>query len=286
MPSAKRPCHPPALSAAEDEHAAALVDGSVDGVEMASWGSLYNGINPYSLLDWYRYLNCGYMTAAVGGTDKMSATTAVGTVRTYARIRPDEEFTYDSWKTAVRRAETFVTFGPLVELAVDGSPAGTRMRMGAGGGSLDVTWRAESVTVPMSRVDLIVNGEVRESRSVARWEGEGAFRVKCERSSWIALLVRGHYADKPEMIAAHTSPVMVEVAGTPFMSAADAATILEQIEGALAYIDTVGTRAETKRYREMRLVLTSAHRSLHNRLHSEGRFHAHTPADDHEEHHG
>jgi len=28
---------------------------------------------PYSLSDWYRYLNCGYLVAAVGGTDKMSA---------------------------------------------------------------------------------------------------------------------------------------------------------------------------------------------------------------------
>ena len=28
----------------------------------------------------------------------------------------------------------------------------------------------------------------------------------------MALLVRGHYRDRPEMIAAHSSPVMVEVA--------------------------------------------------------------------------
>ena len=58
----------------------------VDAVEMTSWGDLYAGIDPYSLSDWYRYLNCGYRVAAVGGTDKMTATTAVGTVRTYARI--------------------------------------------------------------------------------------------------------------------------------------------------------------------------------------------------------
>ena len=55
------------------EHAASIVSGNVDAFEMTSWENLYGGIDPYSLSDWYRYLNCGYLVAAVGGTDKMSA---------------------------------------------------------------------------------------------------------------------------------------------------------------------------------------------------------------------
>lgn len=69
------------------------------------------------------------------------------------------------------------------------------------------------------------------------------------------------------------------------LAAADAITILEQIEGSLAYLDTVGTRAEEVAYKRMRLVLTSAHRSLHNRMHQLGHYHGHTPATDHSEHH-
>jgi hypothetical protein len=97
--------------------------------------------------------------------------------------------------------------------------------------------------------------------------------------------VRGHYADRPEIIAAHSSPVMVEVEGSQFLAAADAVTILEQIEGALAYLDTVGTRKSDAARKRMRLVLTSAHRDLHNRLHQAGHFHQHTPVDDHPAHH-
>ena len=97
-------------------------------------------------------------------------------------------------------------------------------------------------------------------------------------------MVRGHYPEKPEIIVAHSSPVMVKVSGTEFMAAADAITILEQIEGALAYIDTIGTRAEDAIYKRMRLVLTSAHRELHNRLHQDGHFHHHTVTNDHPEH--
>ena len=68
------------------------------------------------------------------------------------------------------------------------------------------------------------------------------------------------------------------------LAAADAVTILEQIEGALVYLDTVGTRAEDKAYKRMRLVLTSAHRALHNRMHERGYYHGHTPATNHAEH--
>jgi hypothetical protein len=267
------------------EHAASIISGDVDALEMTSWGHLYNGINPYSLSDWYRYLNCGYLVAAVGGTDKMSASMAVGTVRTYARIDQNEPFTYETWMEAVRRAETFVTYGPLLEFAVDGHPMGSRIEISANGGTVDVTWQIASVTIPMSRVELIVNGEIRESLEVPSWEQSGHWSVKVDKSSWLALLVRGHYADRPEIVAAHSSPVMVNVEGSPMLAAADAVTILEQIEGALAYLDTVGTRAEDVAYKRMRLVLTSAHRSLHNRMHQLGYYHDHTLVEDHPEHH-
>lgn len=267
------------------ETAATLITGSADAVEMTSWGNLYGGISPYSLVDWYRYLNNGYLVAAVGGTDKMSASTAVGTVRTYAQIEPGREFTYEAWKQAVRAGRTFATYGPLLEFAVDGRGPGSRIAMDRTGGTVDVEWTVATVTVPLSRVELVVNGEIRESQSVAPDSAHGHWSVKLDASSWLALLVRGHYPDKPEIIAAHSSPVMVDIKGSPFLAAADAVTILEQIEGVLAYLDTIGTRAEDAAMKRMRLLLTSAHRSLHNRLHEAGQYHAHTPVEDHPEHH-
>jgi len=266
------------------EHAAAVLGGDVDGVEMTSWHDLYSGINPYSLSDWYRYLNNGHFVAAVGGTDKMAATTAVGAVRTYAKLPKNRPFDYEAWKDAVRSGHTFVTYGPLMEFSVEGQPAGSRIKMSRTGGTVDVEWEVASVTVPMSRVDLVVNGEVRESRRVDPREDKGHWSLKVGRSSWIALLVRGHYTDRPEIITAHSSPVMVEVDGSPFFAAADALTILEQIEGALVYLDVLGTRAETEIYKRMRMVLTSAYRDLHNKLHQQGHMHDHTPVTDHAGH--
>ena len=68
------------------------------------------------------------------------------------------------------------------------------------------------------------------------------------------------------------------MASSPLLAGADGVTILEQIEGALAYLDTVGTRAEEVSYKRMRLVLTAAHRTLHNRLHHAGVLHEHGTA--------
>jgi len=262
------------------EGAAGIISGEVDAIEMTSWENLYGGIDPYSLSDWYRYLNCGYLVPAVGGTDKMAAVTAVGTVRTYARIDPQNEFNYETWKETVRRCETFVTYGPLLDFQVDGHPMGSRIELSRQGGTLDVTWQVASVTIPISRVELVVNGEIRESQAAPPDESRGHWSVRVDKSSWLALLVRGHYPDKPEIIAAHSTPVMVIVEGSSLLAAADAVTILDQIEGSLVYLDTVGTRAEDRAYKRMRLELESAHRLLHNRMHQQGHYHAHLGAGD------
>ena len=63
-----------------------------------------------------------------------------------------------SWMAAVRRAETFVTYGPLLEFTVGGLTMGQRTKLSASGGTLDVTWKVASAIVPMTRVELVVNG--------------------------------------------------------------------------------------------------------------------------------
>ena len=217
----------------------------------------------------------------------MSADVAIGMARTYAHIGTEMELTYQAWMDSIRKANTFVTCGPLMEFSVEGKPPGSRIKMSSRGGTVNVSWKVASMIMPMTKLELIINGEIYESKSIGPDKDEGYWSVKINKSSWIALLVRGHYADKPkqEIIAAHSSPVMIDIEGSPLLAKADAFTILEQIEGALAYLDSVGTRAETKVYKRMRLILTSAHRSLHNRMHKIGYYHNHTPIDDHPEHH-
>ena len=48
----------------------------------------------------------------------------------------------------------------------------------------------------MSRVELVVNGEIRESQAIPPDQASGSWSFKVEESCWLALLVRGHYADQ------------------------------------------------------------------------------------------
>jgi len=268
------------------EHAATIVEGLADAVELSSLGGIaMGGISPYSLVDWYRYLNCGYFTAAVGGTDKMSADIAVGAARTYAQLQEGEPLTYKAWQAAIERGRTFVTLGPLVDFSVDGSAPGARLNMPATGGSVDIDWLVESVTLPISSVELIVNGECMERQKVTSNKVVGHWRVTLEKSSWLALLVRSNKDEKTEMITAHTSPVAVHIENSAFMATTDAVSILDQIEGVAAYLDTLGTKTDKETYQRMRARLTAVHRHLHNRLHKAGIHHHHNSVSDHDEHH-
>ena len=68
----------------------------------------------------------------------------------------------------------------------------------------------------------------------------------------------------------------------PIFAQADAMAVLEQIEGALAYVDTLAPRPEVQRLRQVRARLEAAHNRLHQRLHALGVFHRHTPLHSHE----
>ena len=272
----------PHNQAPRSEPAVIMAGGYADAMEF--FPQAPNGIDPCALVDWYRFLNCGYRTAAVAGTDKMGAYTAIGATRTYAWLG-DRELTYDAWMEAVQQARTFATCGPLLEFTVDGHPLGSRLPLPAGGGRVEVCWEVARITTPMTRVELVANGEIIESQAIDPERAAGSWSVPLERSGWLALLIRGTHPGHPEVILAHCSPVMLPVGDTPFMAAADAVTILEQIEGVVAYLDTVATYRDERAYRRMRLRVTSIHRELHNRLHSEGHYHHHSPLDDHPEHH-
>ncbi len=262
------------------EGAAAIVLGEIDAVEMCSFE--VSGINPYSLSDWYRYLNCGYPVPAVAGTDKMSQSTAVGTIRTYALIR-EEPFTYESWMNAVRQGLTFVTYGPLMEFAVNGREAGATVALPSSGGTLDVVWRAATVTIPMTKVELVVNGELRECRTVDGAAGDcaGAWALQVRESCWVALRIRGASPGQPEIIAAHSSAVFVQVDGKPCFHPADAVTILEQIEGSTAYVKTLATKADERVFKQLLDVLNSAHAALHRRMHRHHVYHEPAAPDRH-----
>lgn len=259
------------------ERAADIVLGLVHGIEMMTFNPYVTQIQPYGLADWYRFLNLGYHLPVVGGSDKMSASALLGGVRTYACLGQDE-FTYARWMQAVKEGYTFVTIGPLVDIKVEGVSPGGRIELPATGGTVDVTWTVESLRVPVRQVEVVQGGTVIQSTD---WQGEqsiaGSCTVSVTDSTWVAVRVRGCFGDYAGQIAAHSSAVMLHVADKPHFREEDAVSILAQIEGAQAYVDTLAPRPDETRYQAMRLILEQAYNRLHQRLHRQGIFHQHAP---------
>jgi hypothetical protein len=62
-------------------------------------------------------------------------------------------------------------------------------------------------------------------------------------------------------------------------------TVLDQIQGAIAYVDTLATRPDARRFRALRATLETAYNRLHQRMHAAGVYHRHPlhdPAQPHE----
>lgn len=267
------------------ERAADIVLGLIHAIEMMTFNPFDAQITPYGLADWYRFLNLGYLIPVVGGSDKMAAASLLGGIRTYTQLG-DQPLTYANWMAAVQAGNTFVTVGPLAQMTVEGLSPGQRLELPAAGGTVNVSWRVESVKMPIERVEIVVGGltaEQTETNGVLA--ASGSAEVKITGSTWIALRVRGSYSNRSGDIAAHTSAVQVLVDGKGIFSQPDAITVLEQIEGAIAYIDTLAPRPEAQRYKQIRATLEAAHNRLHQRMHQQGVYHEHTPLHRHDAHH-
>jgi hypothetical protein len=220
------------------EIAADIVAGKIDALETQA---LSPGLDDPSVLEWYRFLNLGYRLPIVGGTDKMSSEVPVGAVRAYVHLLDDAPLFFDGWAAAVRAGRTFVTSGPVLELAVDGHEPGDVIRMSSAG-RVEVAVRARAAQPVITEVELVVNGRVVAATSTAAGSTELALRetIEIEAGSWIAARSRSGneiVSAFQTSMAAHTSPVYVEVDGHPFVPSVEDADVVELvIEGARTWV--------------------------------------------------
>jgi hypothetical protein len=265
------------------EVAADIVLGKIDAVEI--WPkdiNLYEDkvrpspveqFNTLAYLDWYHYLNCGYRLPAVAGTDKMGAYIPAGANRVYAYLG-DEEFNYPNFSKAVRSGNTFASSGPLLMFHADGKPPGAEITLGAGGGTIQVIAEAQCF-VPIHRLEVIFNGKVvasSEDKAGAKTlrisenvkvQGPGWFAARCSSRS-------GPISSWRFKIAAHTSPVYVQIPGRELFSPEAATYFLQLIDGSQSYIETLATRPDPETLHPIRKVYADARAEIHRRMHQHG----------------
>jgi hypothetical protein len=239
---------------------AEIVRGRVDGVEF--WDFWTPTMDSFSFHELYRLLNCGYRVAVVGGTDKMSAGMPVGNVRTYA-YTGDDELSFDAWARAVRAGRTYTTSGPLVRFSVEGCQPGAELTLPAGGGSVHVEAEVMSLTGPVNRLEVVLNGRVVAQEASKR----GARTLKLSSpvnvpgSGWLAARCVSEsraWSVWPQHIAAHTSAVYVKAGREELFDNPTAEYLITTMEGGIAWLDTLATRDTPERQATIRRVFEDA----------------------------
>jgi hypothetical protein len=177
---------------------------------------------------YYRLLNCGLRLPASSGTDWW--------IYDHNRVFVQVEggFTYESWIAGLRAGRTFVSNGPLLELSVNGSGPGSSISTK---GPLRISANVIS-RLPFERVEILYNGEIISEQ--AAWnqrEAKLEREVQVDRGGWIAARVSGGaktHAGFP--VFAHTSPVYIQVEGTPSRRAEAAGAFVDEIEDSMQFI--------------------------------------------------
>jgi hypothetical protein len=257
------------------EDPVAIIKGVVDALEI-------NGPrgDRFPTQEWYRYLNCGYRVAVCGGTDKMSARTAIGATRTYAKLDPNRAFTYSAWAAAVRAGRTFSTNGPLIDMQLEGAQLGETLQLPPGGGTLAASAIAECFA-PLGALEIVVNGRVVASAKSARGESRLCIRdkVKIASSGWIGARCTAHPKHPGNYMAAHTSPIYVRCGDERAFDGPAAEHMLKLVEGGIEYLNNVATVFDDRARRRMVRVYEDTKRELGSRLaeaHNHATRHGHT----------
>jgi hypothetical protein len=238
------------------------VKGVVDAVEIRMKRDA-----GFPLQEWYRYLNNGYRVAVAGGTDKMGAYCALGSLRTYAKLNPNRPFTYENWAKAVRAGRTISTNGPLLDMCVEGRQIGDTIRMPSGGGTVEVKAVAESAW-NVGDIEIVCNGSV-AAREVSR-RGERKMTVSAKvtvpGSAWIAARCSGAGGTPSQYMAAHTSPVYIQCGNDIPFDGPALEHMLNLTLGGIEYLQTISTRFDEKEQERMIRIYREVERHLRKRL--------------------
>jgi hypothetical protein len=205
------------------------VDVALGKIDTIDLNASYAGTVPL----WHRLLNCGFHLPASAGTDcflNRIRSQLPGASRVYVKI--DGDFSYAAWIANLRTGRSFVTNGPMLEIAVDSQGPGGTVRL-ATPRDVNIVARA-SAQFPLDQVEVVVSGKVVATGTLAsdKLSAQIEAPVKIPRSGWLSLRARGpgHPDHTGGALEAHTSPVYVEVAGKTAASRDDAEYFLKWIE--------------------------------------------------------
>jgi hypothetical protein len=114
--------------------------------------------------DWFRLLNHGVVKTGLGNSDSHALTAVeAGSPRNWIAVGTDDPGRIDLRQVvrSIRSGRVIASYGPFVELFVDGKPVGSTVELAGGGNSATVEIRVQAPSwFDVDRVELYRNGEL------------------------------------------------------------------------------------------------------------------------------
>lgn len=181
---------------------------------LTEWGWLQFGFEMY-----YALLNCGFRMSPTAGTASGVHPVPLGYSRVY--VHTGETFQLDAWLEGLQRGRSFVTTGPMLTARINDELPGAVFRF-AKTEQTAISWSADVVSPdPISRVELIVNGEVKYAMvpkqtptAQVAWQWSGKGTVGITESGWALIRTWSDQSDGRKRFA-HTAPWYFEVDQQP-----------------------------------------------------------------------
>jgi hypothetical protein len=178
----------------------------------------------------------------VGASTKACNADVLGDWRTYARLQPGEEFTYQNWIEAVRAGRVFVTNGPILSFTVNGQDPGAVLDLPSLEQLVHIVAEVHS-QVPIDRLELIFNGKIYRQVEVCGSPSAASLHLDAQlpAAGWLALRCSGPRAhpetQSPVCFGAHTAPIYVQVGGRPPPpDGPSVAVLLDHLDKMLAWV--------------------------------------------------
>jgi hypothetical protein len=228
------------------EYMAVLIRGSIDAIELeVDDAMLSSRLLRFAsgLPSYYELLDMEFVIPLMGSRP----------MRTYAYIRPDQEFNYSNWIEAVRAGRTFVSNGPLIHFTINGEVPTHTHSTSVSANTIQIRADAKSLT-QYHHLELLWNGNVIQSVPPEKsfpYQAILEHNFPVRESGWLAVRCVTDEAAGPPYPLAHTSPIAIRVAESPRWAREDAVrATLDRLDEVIAW---TRTRTHPARPRLVRL---------------------------------
>jgi hypothetical protein len=250
------------------EALADLILGKVDAFELDFYED-----SPFDTLpDWYSLLNAGLQVPLVGASGKDSNGSLLGSMRTYARLRPGEELNYKTWIESIRAGRTFATNGPILRFQAEGKEPGSVIQASGAQPTLYIRGEAQSI-LPFDRLEVLYNGAVVGETMAATFPEATVMQteIAVNAGGWLAARCRGEqqifHSPANQRIFAHTSPVYVQRDSvSPPADAGAIARLVGQLERLRHWVHGKGRFDNDRQRANLVEIVESASRILTGRI--------------------